>query len=140
MLTQHQWLVGHQPPLSYKVVQLSHFTSAHDDSICQYVMMCCLQAWMALDQAKKYPTTEGCMPYQPSKESCSPDCSDTDPDLKLGYFTYRQLTNIWEIQEWIRLHGSTLTRINIFSDLRPFFEKNPNAIYMRPGEGISYAA
>lgn len=89
---------------------------------------------MKIDEQNKYPVTEGCMPYEPDNPQCKPDCDSTDPDLKLGQFRYSQLNNIVDVQNWIRTWGSVVTGIQIMTDLREFFEKQPNAVYTKPGE------
>lgn len=101
-----------------------------------------MQAFVSLDIAHKLPILETCMPYDPdSTFPCSVyECTDQDPSLSLGAFSYVTLSNIWEVQEQIRTFGSAMTRLNVHDDFKPFFEANPNGVYPGPSEFVLCAA
>lgn len=97
-----------------------------------------LQAWIDLDQQGKYPTTEYCMQYNPDNTNCDYNCQNTDSELQKGHFVYLRMQNVWEVQEHIRMWGSVVTRLDIYSDFKEFFKKNPGGVYPGPGEYHSF--
>ena len=80
-------------------------------------------------------STRECLPYNPRAAGgvCSAKCNERDPLLGQGRFSAVQLFEAWDIQEHIRAHGAVTTRIDIMSDFRDYFKKNPKGIYM-PGK------
>jgi hypothetical protein len=95
-----------------------------------------LDAWIDLIDDKKFVTTEKCRPFSPSKaESCG-GCQEVLPELHQGSFKARPLGAWWEMQEWIRNHGSVLCNIDIMSDFKTFFKNNPKGVYTDLGEPL----
>uniref|UniRef100_A0A383WDA4 Peptidase C1A papain C-terminal domain-containing protein n=1 Tax=Tetradesmus obliquus TaxID=3088 RepID=A0A383WDA4_TETOB len=92
-----------------------------------------IEALVAMSVAGKYPVIEDCMPWNPSNPTCSYDCQDVQGMLKQGSFSYVRLDSAWEMQEHIRNWGSVVTRLDVHSDFKPFFAKNPSGVY--PGHG-----
>ncbi|KAI8465611.1 MAG: hypothetical protein J3K34DRAFT_83333 [Monoraphidium minutum] len=93
----------------------------------------------ALDQLKtRRLLLEECLPYRPDQrgklsreEQCAKSCSDTSPLAAKGSFNYVPISQLWRAQEIIREKGAVVTRFNIYSDFRPFFEdpSNKNKVY-----------
>jgi hypothetical protein len=82
-----------------------------------------------------YPVVEKCLPNTYSApNSCTARCSDTLPELLQGSFKYVKLGTAWEVQDWIRKHGSVITRLELYSDMKPFFAKHRTGVYNGPGE------
>lgn len=89
-----------------------------------------LRALVDMIDGKRYPTTDTCLPYDPTSPSCSDaDCDYIDPSLKQGEFSYISLETPWEIMEHIREWGSAITRLEIYDDFKPFFNTNPGGVY-----------
>jgi hypothetical protein len=94
-----------------------------------------VQALVRTTNSRMYPVTERCMPNTyTTTRSCAARCQDTLPALSQGTFRYVKLGTAWEVQEWIRKHGSVITRLNVFSDMRPFFAKYRSGVYNGPSE------
>ncbi|KAI8470603.1 MAG: hypothetical protein J3K34DRAFT_254243 [Monoraphidium minutum] len=87
---------------------------------------------------------EACLPYTApdaplDDDLCQTQCSDVDPDLKAGgKFEYVQLNSAWEVQQHIRTWGAAITRLDIYDDFKPFFEKTPGGVYAGPGRGAKF--
>jgi hypothetical protein len=45
---------------------------------------------------------------------------------------YAQLSTPMDIQDHVRTHGAVMTRLDIYSDFRPFFQASPKGTYMGP--------
>lgn len=60
-----------------------------------------------------------------------------DRAYKAGRFTFTRLGSAWEVQSHILAHGgAVVTRLEVFSDLQPFFARQPKAVYPGPGEPV----
>jgi hypothetical protein len=92
--------------------------------------------FVRLHDQGKYITTESCLPYRPgAKPQCSAPCtSQTLPALTNGRFTAQLYSNIWSMQEHIRLHGSVVCNLDVHDDFRLFFQKSKAGIYKGPGK------
>jgi hypothetical protein len=44
------------------------------------------------------------------------------------------------LQDHIRNYGSAITRLEVYSDMRPFFTANPRGVYNGPGGSTNLAA
>ncbi|WIA42099.1 hypothetical protein OEZ86_009374 [Tetradesmus obliquus] len=68
------------------------------------------------------------------ERSCSSGMSN-----KAGRFTFTTLGSAWEVQVNILAHGSAVvTRLEVFSDLQPFFAQQPKGVYPGPGRGAAH--
>jgi hypothetical protein len=92
-----------------------------------------------LSGESKYPVLDTCLPYDSFGGGCQATCQDTVGGLINGKFRAKQLGSIPEMQQHIRQHGSIACRIQLHSDIRPFYEKQPKGIYPGPGEGRAKA-
>jgi hypothetical protein len=91
-------------------------------------------AFAALQKAKQLPVVEACRPYNPADTSpCSRTCETTLPQLLQGRYAYQRLGSIVEMQRHIREHGSIVCRMQLYSDIKPFFDANRGGVYKRPG-------
>jgi hypothetical protein len=84
------------------------------------------------------PVTEACLPFTPTinaggAATCKRTCTTTMKQLQQGEYRSRPLGNIWDMQRHIRQHGSIVCRMQLFSDIRPFFVDNPLGVYNGPG-------
>jgi hypothetical protein len=94
-----------------------------------------VQALVRTTNSRIYPVTERCMPNTyTTTRSCAAGCQDTLPALSKGTFRYVKLGTGWEVQEWIRKHGSVITRLDVYSDMKPFFAKNRSGVYNGPSK------
>ncbi|KAI8473897.1 MAG: hypothetical protein J3K34DRAFT_409538 [Monoraphidium minutum] len=126
-------------------VQDLHFCSGTGDGA-EFEVRACRSSAMTAQEAtrafvnavsRKGLVVERCLPYDaPSKpvneDLCSYRCREKDPDLPLGKFKYIQLTSAWEVQAHIRQWGAVFTRLDVWSNLRPFYKDNPQGTYMGP--------
>jgi hypothetical protein len=85
---------------------------------------------------------ESCLPYTvaPGKDAaaslCRYRCNKPAAVWTKGRYEVVSLSDsIPLIQFFIRRYGAVITRLNIFSDFRPFFKANPKGIY--DGRGCS---
>jgi hypothetical protein len=91
--------------------------------------------WLNIHKAKQLPVLESCMPYTPTSPSCSKyKCRTSVPELQMGGFLATPLSSTWEMQRHIRQYGSIVCRINLYTDLKPFFVDKPTGVYPGPGE------
>jgi hypothetical protein len=92
-------------------------------------------AFAKLQGIAQLPVVEACRRYEPrSAAPCGPaTCTTTLPGLLLGQYTFTPLGSIVEMQRHIRQHGSIVCRMQLFSDIRPFFAANRSAVYKGPG-------
>ncbi|WIA21668.1 hypothetical protein OEZ85_000839 [Tetradesmus obliquus] len=66
--------------------------------------------------------------------TCQYMCDQVDRAYKAGRFTFTRLGSAWEVQSHILAHGgAVVTRLEVFSDLQPFFARQPKAVYPGPG-------
>jgi hypothetical protein len=80
---------------------------------------------------------EACRRYEPlSGTPCSRTCTSTLPQLLQGVYKYKQLGSIVEMQRHIRQQGSIVCRMQLYSDVKPFFAANRNGVYKGPGERL----
>ena len=64
---------------------------------------------------------------------CDYKCHNTDPDLQSGgQFTSTSLGTIWEMQSWVTRHGGVVTRLDLYTDMKPFFKAHPQSVYSGP--------
>ena len=81
------------------------------------------------------PSAE-CLPYNPyaqtSETVCQPRCSAANPFLKQGLFQWTNVDGFFPAQRDIITAGSVVTRIDIYSDFRAFFARNPVGVYRGP--------
>jgi hypothetical protein len=91
-------------------------------------------AFARLQDSAQLPVIEACRPYEPrSQDPCSRTCSTTLQELLLGMYSFTPLGNIVDMQRHIRQHGSIVCRMQLFPDIKPFFEANPGGVYKGPG-------
>jgi hypothetical protein len=92
-------------------------------------------AFATLQSSGQLPVTDTCRPYAPlSSMPCSRTCTTTLQQLLDGEFAVKSLGSIVEMQRHIRQQGSIVCRMQLYSDIKPFFAANPRAVYQRPGE------
>lgn len=71
--------------------------------------------------------------------ACQYMCDQVDRSYKAGRFTFTRLGSAWEVQANILAHGSAVvTRLEVFSDLQPFFARQPKGVYPGPGRGAAH--
>jgi hypothetical protein len=91
-------------------------------------------AFAKLQGSGQLPVVESCRRYEPlSAAPCSRTCTTTLPQLLLGVYRYQQLGSIVEMQRHIRQHGSIVCRMQLYSDIKPFFRASPGGVYKGPG-------
>jgi hypothetical protein len=96
-------------------------------------------AFARLQRSGQLPVVEQCRPYAPRSTAgglgpCARTCSTTLQELLQGRYLVKQLGSIVDMQRHIRQQGSIVCRMQLYSDIRPFFAKNPGAVYRGPGE------
>jgi hypothetical protein len=92
-------------------------------------------AFATLHSSGQLPVVEACRPYQPfSTTPCSRTCNATLQQMLHGDFAIKLLGSIVEMQRHIRQQGSIVCRMQLYSDIKPFFAANPGAVYKGPGE------
>lgn len=109
--------------------------------------VCCCLLWLQLpmllaDRLNDRIVDESCLPYTvaPGKDAaaslCRYRCNKPAGVWAKGRYEVVSLSDsIPLIQFFIRRYGAVITRLNIFSDFRPFFKANPKGIY--EGKGCS---
>jgi hypothetical protein len=91
-------------------------------------------AFVKLQRSKQLPVVEACRPYEPfSGAPCIRFCNTTLPQLLQGEYKIKELGSIVEMQRHIRQHGSLVCRMQLYSDVKPFYQNNPFGIYKGPG-------
>jgi hypothetical protein len=96
-------------------------------------------AFAKLQERGQLPVLEACRRYEPrSAAPCSRACTTTLQELLLGEYTFTSLDSIVEMQRHIRQHGSIVCRMQLYSDIKPFFAANPGAVYKGPGGCIGH--
>jgi hypothetical protein len=96
-------------------------------------------AFTRIQRTGQLPVTEACLPYNPSSTAgdsvpCARACTTTLQQLLLGDFKVKPLGSIVAMQRHIRQQGSIVCRMQLYSDIRPFFAANASAVYNGPGE------
>jgi hypothetical protein len=92
-------------------------------------------AFAKLQDSKQLPVVEACRRYEPfSSTPCSRTCTTTLPQLYEGVFRFKALGNIVDMQRHIRQQGSIVCRMQLYSDIKPFFAANPGGVYKGPGQ------
>jgi hypothetical protein len=88
-----------------------------------------------LQKADQLPVVDACRRYAPlSPSPCGPPlCNTTLPQLRQGEYRIKQLGSIVEMQRHIRLHGSIVCSMQLYSDVKPFFAANRTGVYQGPG-------
>jgi hypothetical protein len=89
-----------------------------------------------IGRLKRPVVAKNCLPYTiaPGNDDpsslCDYVCKDPAEIYEQGNFRSFSLTmSIPEIQAAIRKHGAVVTRLNVYPQLRPFFEANPTGVY-----------
>eukprot|EP00775_Hariotina_reticulata_P009526 gene9526-9690_t len=109
----------------------------------------CGTSWDFPSAINKFSSRQGkfvqkkCLPYTVTTvddqgSTCRYKCRDVDPNISKGVFKARKIRSMASVQRQIRSHGGVITRLNVYQDLRPFFESNPTGVY--GGEQCSKAA
>lgn len=114
--------------------------SVQDLHMCGPVPRTCYTSWSikgALDALQARPLLlERCLPFSgAASEGKSPDalcararrCSDRDAAAVLGGWEVAPLADAWQVQRHIRDWGAVVTRFEIYSDFRGFYEVRANA-------------
>ena len=79
-----------------------------------------LEAFTALTSRGAFPVPDNCRPGAPGTVRCGgPACAASDPDLRRGGFVFVRLEAAWAVQDFVRRHGSAVTRLDVYSDFRP---------------------
>jgi hypothetical protein len=123
--------------------------SPHDLYHCNPELRLCRSGWSyrpaleMLQQRTKLGSlrTPGCLPYRPDpreqedqQDLCAPPdrsrCRDAPTALQ-GRFQFFPLNDVVQVQRHIRNHGGVLTRLQVYPDLKPFFNATPKGIYTR---------
>jgi hypothetical protein len=98
-------------------------------------------AFAQLQRDKQLPVVEACRIYEPlSGSPCSRTCTTTLPQLLQGAYRVKPLGSIVEMQRHIRQQGSIVCRMQLYSDIRPFFAANRGGVYTGPGEDLGGAS
>ena len=93
-----------------------------------------VENFIKLHDSKQYITTTKCMSYNPFRSDvCSAGCTEVLPALKSGSFKGTTLNSLARMQDYIRRYGSIVCRIDIYSDLRSFFQSHRAGVYRGPG-------
>jgi hypothetical protein len=91
-------------------------------------------AFAQLQRDKQLPVVESCRSYEPLSDSpCSRACTTTLPQLLEGQYRVKPLGSIVEMQRHIRQHGSIVCRMQLYSDIKPFFATYRGGVYKGPG-------
>jgi hypothetical protein len=91
-------------------------------------------AFAKLQSSKQLPVVDACRSYEPlSGAPCSRTCTTTLPQLLQGEYRVKPLGSIVEMQRHIRQHGSIVCRMQLYSDIKPFFAANQGGVYKGPG-------
>ncbi|KIY96427.1 hypothetical protein MNEG_11536 [Monoraphidium neglectum] len=79
-----------------------------------------------------------CLPYAPSnfQPNCDRKCNDVDPDLSAGRIGFTKLGSPMEVQKHIRDWGGVITRLDIWSDFKPFFKASRSGVYSGPSSAV----
>jgi hypothetical protein len=96
-------------------------------------------AFTEMQRRGQLPVLEACLPFTPADNaggaaSCNRSCTTTLQQLLYGKFEAKPLAAIPDMQRHIRQHGSIVCRMQLFSDIRPFFIKFPRGVYEKPGK------
>jgi hypothetical protein len=103
-----------------------------------------VDAWLALQRKGTLPVLAACLPYTggnspgASSPECTPSCKATLPQLLQGEYKVEPLSSIVAMQRHIRRHGSIMCRMDLWTDMRRFFEADRFGTYKGPpkaGEG-----
>ena len=110
----------------------------------------CASSWTMLDALDTLIRDLGgklvqelCLKYRPvadsraAKKLCSKQCDDLPPQLRTlsddgSRLKRKQVVDAADVQAYIRRSGAVLTRIDVYEDFNPFFERDPRGVYMGP--------
>jgi hypothetical protein len=95
-------------------------------------------AFIESQDGGQLPVTEACLPFTPDinvggAAACKRTCTTKLQQLVQGQYRSRPLGYIWDMQRHIREQGSIVCRMQLFSDIRPFFADKPLGVYKGPG-------
>eukprot|EP00775_Hariotina_reticulata_P003414 gene3414-biopygen5106 len=104
------------------------------------------EALRQLQQRSSTIVTASCLPYKPDEweqltpqEMCEGRCSYANKHASQGRFSSKQISSVWAAQQHIRLYGAVITRFDVYSDFKTFFNKfsNAQAVY-RPSKDAQF--
>jgi hypothetical protein len=99
-----------------------------------------LESLLLRQRTKKPVVLDECLPYRPdggAEGACRYLCTSTAAQAWLGTWVATPLASVAAMQRHIQTHGSIICRLQVFTDLRGFYEDNPHGIYRGPGAWLA---